>query len=210
MDQDVKKYFMNLRKTEKNEVLDTMKQFALENKVPIIQDEGLDFVVQILKIKKPLKILEIGTAIGFSSINFSLALPNCQIDTIERDEKMYEEAKKNIAKVNLEDRINLIRADAMDFDISNLESDYDVIFIDAAKSQYRRFFLKYEQLLKNDGLIITDNLLFHGLVFAKIENRNLRQLVRKIKEYTEWLFEYDKYDTNIFSIGDGIAISIKK
>lgn len=198
-----------------NKFLLELHQYGIDNDVPIIQDEGLDELLNLIDKIKPKRILEIGSAIGYSAIVMALN-SNAFIDTIERNEKMYNLAVNNIKTINLEERIKIYKGDAVDFDINELNKDYDLIFIDAAKAQYRRFFLKYEVLLKQDGYIFTDNLSFHGYV-EKYHNgtlegvsKDLRALVRKIDNYNNWLKEYDKYDTTFISKGDGIAISRKK
>ena len=185
-----------------------MQEYARKNDVPIIQDEGLVFLRQIVQIKNPSRILEIGSAIGFSSINMA-KYSNALIDTIEISEKMYNEAKRNIKIADLEGRINIYLSDALEFDVSNLK-EYDMIFIDAAKSQYIKFFEKFTPYLKKGGIVITDNLIFHGLVVEEIRNKNLRQLVGKIKKYNDWLINNEDFFTYIYNIGDGLAISIKR
>ena len=154
--------------------------------------------------------LEIGTAIGYSAIMMCLVDNDIEVTTIERDEKRYLEAIKNVKKFKLEDRINLIYNDALEVKINET---YDLIFIDAAKAQNTKFFEKFERNLRDGGSIITDNMYFHGLVFKDEEDigsRNLRQLVRKVKNYTLFLEKNNKYDTEFLNIGDGLAISIKK
>jgi|SRR5690554_1357635 len=188
-----------------------MEQFAKAENIPVIQKPALDYIIHMIKITKSKNILEIGTAIGYSAINFALVRDNIYVTSIERDEKMYLEAKKNISKANLDDRIKLIYHDALDFDDKKLTDNYDLLFIDAAKSKYQLFFEKYAKYVKQNGLIITDNVLFHDLLFCNnIKNRNTRQLVNKIKKFNEWLKDNKSYDTCYFNIGDGIAVSIKK
>ncbi len=200
------KAFPNLKLDQYDE---EMIAYANEHKVPIIQLEGLAFLKQIVRLHKPQTILEIGSAIGFSASQMAKC-SNAQIITIERDELMYQEALKNIEKQNLQNRINIHFKDALEaFDLVK-DMRFDMLFIDAAKGQYRRFFEMYEPLLNEGGIIVTDNLTFHGLIFEEIKDRNLRQLVRKIKEYNAFLLENENYETSIFQIGDGISISIKK
>lgn len=206
---EVIEYLKSLDVIEFDELDNEMKEYASINDVPIIQDEGLVFLRQIVQIKRPKRILEIGSAIGFSAINMAKSC-DAIIDTIEISENMYNEAKKNIDKANLNDRVKIFLADALEFDINNLHNEYDMIFIDAAKSQYIKFFEKYTPLLNEGGIVITDNLVFHGLVVAEIKNKNLRQLVRKIKGYNEWLMNNKDFFTYIYNIGDGLAISIKR
>ena len=190
-----------------------MKAYAEAHDVPIIQEIGLELMLQLLRIKAPASILEIGSAIGYSAMMMARHLPKVQITTIERDPVRYAEANKFLENSEVKNRILLLEADALE--ISNEElplASYDVIFIDAAKAQYQKFFEKYAPLLKDDGMIISDNLLFHGLVFETeaIESRNLRRLVQKINHYNEWLAKHLDYDTVLLPIGDGLAISKKK
>ncbi len=192
------------------EEIESIKNYALENNVPIMQDEGINYLTNYIKRNKIKKILEIGTAIGYSAIMMCLVDSEIEVTTIERDEKRYLEAIKNVKKFKLEDRINLIYNDALEVKINDT---YDLIFIDAAKAQNTKFFEKFESNLRVGGSIITDNMYFHGLVFKdeeEIGSRNLRQLVRKVKNYTLFLEKNNKYDTEFLNIGDGLAISIKK
>lgn len=202
-------YLDNLNKLDFNDLDLEMMEYAKENNVPIIQLEGLHFLRQVIMLKDCKKILEIGTAIGYSSIQ--MAKLGADVDTVEINEASYNLAIENIKKANLSDKINVFLADALEIDIDKL-GKYDLIFIDAAKAQYINFFNKFKVLLNDKGVILTDNLLFHGLVVDSepIESRNLRQLVNKIKKYNDWLMEQDDFDTTIYNIGDGIALSIKK
>lgn len=190
-----------------DELVRNMKKYALDNDVPIMTEGGINYLMKYIKKNNIKNILEVGTAIGYSSILMCSVDKDITVTTIERDEKRYLEALKNIKKAKLEDRINLIYKDALEV---NLNEKYDLIFIDAAKAQNRKFFERFEKNLSKDGTIITDNMNFHGLVFQdleSIESRNLRQLVRKIKEYKEFLENNKSYSTDFFDIGDGIAVS---
>lgn len=191
------------------EIVKEIRTYAKENNVPIMLDDGIEFLTKYIVENKINTVLEIGTAIGYSAIMMALANPNLAVTTIERDEKRYLEALKNIKKLNLENRITLIFNDALDV---NIEGKYDLIFIDAAKAQSIKFFEKFERNLNPGGVIVTDNLEFHGLVKKKeeeIESRNLRALVRKVKEYINFLKANDHYETEFLSIGDGISVSKK-
>ena len=191
-------------------IIKEIKEYAIENKIPIMNQEGIDFLTTFI-IKYQIKnILEIGTAIGYSSIMMTLCGPNIKVTTIERDEQRYLEAIKNIKKLNLEDRISLIFNDALK---TKIEGKYDLIFIDAAKAQNIKFFELFERNLNDGGFIITDNMYFHGLVNKnekEIKSRNVRGIVRKIKDYITFLKNNDNYNTTIYDIGDGIAVSEKK
>ena len=182
-----------------------IKDYAIENNVPIMQDEGIKFLMDFIVKNEIESVLEIGSAIGYSAIMMANSNPNLKITTVERDQVRYLEALKNIKLFNLEDRITLIFKDAFDID---LDDKYDLVFIDAAKGQNIKFFEKFELNLNPNGYIITDNMDFHGLVDKnpeEIESRNLRQLVRKIREYREYLKTREDYD-----VGDGIAVATKK
>lgn len=205
-------YFLNFNNFPNTKLIKDMRAFAKKEKVPIIQDEGLAFLLFLIKIKKIKRILEIGTAIAFSTINMAMMDDNIEIDSIERNEEMYSEALKNVKKAKMTERIHLHFGDALYIDTTNFIKDYDLIFIDAAKAQYIKFFTIYEKFLSKDGIIFTDNLLFHGLVnnVEKIESKNLRSLVLKIENYNEWLSSNKEYETRFFSLGDGIAVSVKK
>lgn len=186
-----------------------IKEYAKLENVPIMQDDGIEFLTTFI-IKNQVKtVLEIGTAIGYSAIKMALSSPNLKIVSIERDERRYLEAVKNIKKMQLEDRITLIFKDALDV---KLEDKFDLIFIDAAKSQSIHFFEQFERNLNDRGYIVTDNLNFHGYVFKKeeeIKSKNLRALVRKIKDYHKYLEENKKFKTEFYDIGDGISVSYR-
>ena len=187
-----------------------IKKYALDNKVPIMVDEGIDYLTTFIIKHQINSVLEIGTAIGYSAIMMALANPNLKVTTIERDRDRYLEAVKNIKKFELEDRITLVFNDALEV---NVEGTFDMIFIDAAKGQNIKFFEKYESNLKPNGYIITDNMNFHGLVDkldAEIESRNLRGLVRKIRDYRTYLLNNQNYNVELLDIGDGIAVAEKK
>lgn len=192
-------------------IIKDIKEYAKENKVPIMQDEGIDFLTTFIIKHQINNVLEIGTAIGYSAIMMVLCNPNVKVTTIERDEKRYLEAVKNIKKLNLEDRITLIFNDALE---TKIDDEFDLIFIDAAKSQNIKFFDKYKKNLLPNGYIITDNMMFHGLIKkdeTEIKSRDLRGLVRKIKLYIEFLKNNDKYKTVFYDdIGDGIAVTTMK
>lgn len=192
-----------------NEVIKEMEKYAEENNIPIMQKKGIKFLCEFIKKNQIKKVLELGTAIGYSAIKMALVSEDVTVVSIERDQDRYIEALKNIKKCKLEDRITLILGDALNIDLND---KYDMIFIDAAKGQYINFFNHYEKNLLEDGIVISDNMDFHGLVneIDKIENRNLKQLVTKIKKYREFLENHEKYDTKFYKVGDGIAITYRK
>ncbi len=184
--------------------------YAKENKVPIMQSEGIDFVTTFIIKNQIRTILEIGSGIGFSAIMMALCHADIRIVSIERDQDRYLEAVKNIKKFGLEDRITLIYNDAFNV---KLTDSFDMILIDAAKAQNQRFFELFKSNLKEKGYILTDNMYFHGLVSKdekEIKSRNLRGIVKKIKEYITFLNKNEEFTTNIYEVGDGIAVSEKK
>lgn len=180
---------------DKYALIREMKQYAEVNNVPIMMDEGIDFLTTFILKNHVKNVLEIGTAIGYSAIMMALVDPNLKITTIERDEIRYLEALKNVKAFDLENRITLIYNDAFNV---KLDEKFDLIFIDAAKAQNIKFFEMFERNLEYRGVIITDNLKFHGLVEKKeeeIKSKNLRSLVRKIKDYIDYLKTNEKYNT---------------
>lgn len=186
-----------------------IEKYAKENNIPIMQKKGINYLCNFIKKHEIKNILEIGSAIGYSSIKMALVDKDIKITTIERDNERYLEALKNIKNMNLEKQITLILGDALNI---NLKDKYDLIFIDAAKAQYIRFFKKYEVNLKENGYFFSDNMDFHGFRENKdlIKSKNLRQLVGKIEKFIIFLKENDKYETKFLKTGDGIAISKKK
>lgn len=189
--------------------LEEMRRYAKENQVPIIMDDGLKFLVHLTKKVNPKKILEIGTAIGYSASLMALN-SDATIYTIERDQKMEECAIKNINELGLNEKVNLIFKDALLAFDDVKEHKFDIIFIDAAKAQYTNFFNMYSPLLSDNGIIITDNMSFHGVTIDEAKTRALRGLIRKLNNYREFLLSHENFDTKIYEIGDGMAVSLKK
>ena len=187
-----------------------LKKFAKENNVPIMMEDGINFLTTFVIKHQTKNVLEIGTAIGYSAIMMALASPNIKITSIERDEERYLEAVKNVKKFKLEDRITLIYKDAEEVE---LKEKFDLVFIDAAKGKNKMFFEKFSKNLNQDGFVITDNINFHGYVNkdeSEIKTRNLRGLVRKIKEYIAFLKDNDEFKTEFYETGDGIAVSTRR
>ncbi len=183
-----------------------IEEYAKENKIPIMMKDGIEFLTKYIKENNIKNILEIGSAIGYSAIKMALVDKSIKITTIERDINRFNEAVKNIKEFNLENQIEIINVDALEY---TTEKEFDLIFIDAAKAQYIKFFEKYKNNLKQDGTIISDNLDFHGLVKnpCLTTNRNTIQLVKKINKYIEFLKDNKEFKTEFISLGDGIGIS---
>ena len=187
-----------------------MKEYAHEENIPIMQDDGIEFLTSFIEKKNIKNILEIGTAIGYSAIMMAHVNSDIHITTIERDEARYLEALKNIKKFHMEEQITLVFNDALNIEDSG---EYDLIFIDAAKGKNIDFFNHFEKNLKENGYIITDNMGFHGYVEMneeEIESKNIRGIVRKIKDYIYFLENNMQYKTVIYKIGDGIAVTERR
>lgn len=190
-------------------VIKDIEDYAKKYHIPIMQDEGLNFMLSYIKEHSVKTILEIGAAIGYSAIRMALLDPEIHIVTVERDQERYKEAVFNIQHFGLEKQITIYYMDAFDLE---LEEEFDFIFIDAAKAQYIKFFERFKKNLKPAGTILSDNLNFHGLTHQKerIESRNVRQLVRKINAYIDFLKDNREFDTKFYDFGDGIAVSTRK
>lgn len=197
----------------KDEILENIKKEALENHVPIIEDEPLKLIETIMKIKKPNRVLEIGTAVGYSAINFSKYLygENAKIKTIEIKEEMYNKAIENISNMNLNDKIDVVLADAGEY-LKTIpdEEQYDMIFIDAAKGQYLVYLEEAIRLTKIGGIIIADNMLYRGRTLSDYNEHKHRTATNRLREYLKIMKEDERLDSTLIKIGDGLAISIVK
>lgn len=190
-------------------MLEDIKRKALKDKIPIMEDEGIDYLVDFIKKNQYKKILEIGTGVGYSALKMAKVDPEIQIISIEKDRERYQKAFENIIKMGLNRQISVVNDDALKYDVTG---KYDLIFIDAAKSQYIKFFEIYSKHLKKDGAIVTDNLKFHGLVGSDKSkfSKNLRSLVTKIEQYNEFLKTNQEFETEFVAVGDGLGISRRK
>ena len=189
--------------------MDDLTLYAKQHRVPIMQDEGLSFLLKQIQENHCLSFLELGTAIARTSIEVASLDKDMKVVTIERNPEMIIQAKKNIHESGLENQIRLIEGDALEVEVTGT---FDCIFIDAAKAQYKRFFEKYCPLLNENGIIISDNMNFHGLVEhpERTNNRNTRQLVRKLHDYHEYLAMLTDYKTEFYDYGDGVALTRRK
>ena len=189
------------------EELNKIKQKALEEHIPIIMDDTLEVIAKYLTKIKPEKILEIGTAVGYSAMCFSKYLSEGgKIDTIERDEDRILEAKENIKKVGVEDKINIYEGDAVEI-LPTLDDKYDVVFIDAAKGKYPFFLKESIRMIKQNGIIFADNILYKGYVMSDYNKHKQRTAVRNLREYIKEVTENPSIETEILEVGDGLAIS---
>ena len=187
--------------------IEKIKQKALADHIPIIMDDTLLEIEKRMKESKLTKILEIGTAVGYSAICFSEFLSeNGKIDTIERDIERANEAKENINKMKLEDKINIVVGDAVEI-LPTLNEKYDMIFIDAAKGKYPFFLKEALRLLADNGTIFADNILYKGYVMSDYNKHKQRTAVRNLREYIQEVTQNPNLETEILEVGDGLAIT---
>lgn len=186
-----------------------MEEYAKLNGVPIMMKDGLEYLCNYIKEYNVKSILEIGTAIGYSAIVMASIDKSIKITTIERDSERYQLAINNVKKYHLDNQINIIYGDASLVEVSG---EFDLIFIDASKGHNIEFFNRYQPYLKEKGVIITDNLSFHGLVEDEtlVKTKNQRGIVRKIKKFIDFLDNHPDYITTYVSVGDRISISKRK
>ena len=187
-----------------------IKQKALEDHIPIIMDDTLEVIEKELKENKPKRILEIGTAVGYSAICFSEFLQNNGIiDTIEREHSRVTEALDNIKRAEVEDKINIIEGDAVEV-LPTLTGEYDVVFIDASKGKYPFFLKEALRLLAPKGIIFADNVLYKGYVLSDYNKHKQRTAVRNLREFLSELQSNETLETKILEVGDGLAIAKRK
>ncbi|OEL02218.1 O-methyltransferase [Staphylococcus casei] len=191
--------------------IESLRAYAEENHVPIVDRITLEMIKQVIRLHKPKHILEIGSAIGYSAMQFASISKDIKVTTIERDTEMIDRAKAHFEAYRFKDQVRLIEGDALEQYENVNDCTYDMIFIDAAKAQSKKFFELYTPLLREGGVVITDNVLYHGFVsdISVVRRRNLRQMVKKVQEYNDWLISNKNYTTNFLNIDDGLAISIK-
>lgn len=211
-EQNMQTYLSNFSVKTSN-LIDEMENYAAEHHVPIMERDGIETFIGLLALQQPKRLLELGSAIGYSAIRIAEAFPKITVTTIERDVERYQKAVEYITKAQLTDRIQIIEADALEFDDEReLTGRYDALFIDAAKGQYQRFFEKYAPHIATGGVIYCDNMFMHGMVFQHIQDipRRKRTMIRNLTAFTQWVMNLDDFDTHLLPVGDGILIAIKK
>lgn len=192
------------------EELEKVKTKAIKEHIPIIMDDTLEKIQEILFQENPAKILEIGTAVGYSASQFVRFAPNAIVDTIELDEERAKEAKENVKKIGIENQINIFVGNAVDI-LPTLEGKYDIIFIDANKGKYPVFLQEGIRLAKNNGIILADNILYKGYVMGDYNKHKQRTAVKHLREYIQMAEGNEALQTEILEVGDGLAISrVKK
>ena len=204
--------YLHSLETENSEILEQIEREALNDGVPIIRKEMQSFLKVLLRIKKPLHILEVGTAVGFSAILMSeYVAENCKITTIENYEKRIPVARDNFKRAGKEVQITLIEGDAMEV-LKGLEGSYDFVFMDAAKGQYIAYLPEVLRILSPEGILVSDNVLQNGEIIESrfVVERRDRTIHSRMREYLYTLKHHEELETSILPLGDGVALSIKK
>ncbi len=211
LDNAVNGYIESLIK-DRSDLLSEMETFAESEGVPIMELAGIETLLQLLRIQRPKKILEVGTAIGYSGLRMAEALPDAEIVTIERDEVRYRQALDFTGRSPQKEQLDIIFGDALEkAQEAEEKGPFDALFIDAAKGQYQKFFDLYSPFLAEGGVIYSDNVLFKGMVAEEnVENKRIRNMVKKLRSYNDWLMNHPDYHTVIIPVGDGLAVSRKK
>ncbi|MDR0879865.1 MAG: O-methyltransferase [Clostridioides sp.] len=202
-----------IRKTlnEKEGLLKELEDYAHEYKVPIIHKEISDLLKVLLKMNRPKRILEVGCAIGYSSIFFTTVLDGeVEVITCERNESMIEKARANIERAGFTDKITILEGDAEER-LAEVQGEFDMIFIDAAKGQYKLFFDLVIDKLKSGGIVVSDNILYKGMVASDdFVIRRKKTIVKRMRNYLDFLCNNDELSTSLLPVGDGVAISYKE
>lgn len=204
--------YINSLNPGNTEILDQIEREALDHFVPIIRREMQSFLKFLLAVQRPLKILEVGTAVGFSAILMSEYAPDgCRITTIEKYEKRIPIARENFIRAGKADKINLLEGDAMEI-LKNLNESYDLIFMDAAKGQYIYYLPELLRLMKQGGILVSDNVLQDGDVIESrfaVERRN-RTIHARMREYLYTLTHCEELVTSVLPLGDGVTVSVRR
>lgn len=211
MDAHVFDYIKRLT-TPSSYPFDVMERQAKEQHVPIMEQEGIAFLKQLIRLQRPTRILEIGAAIGYSALQMASVYANIRVVTVERDDARFEAAIANVNRYDQHQQVDVLHGDAFDLaEELNNKGPFDVVFIDAAKGQYQRFFETFSTNLTSRAVIITDNVLFKGYVSdASHASKRLAKLSQKIDRYNQWLMELEGFETVIVPVGDGVAITTQE
>lgn len=211
MSNELEQYLSTLHRCS-DPTIEKIKSYAKEHRIPILQDTSMEILLSLLRIKRPEAILEIGTAIGYSAIRMAKTLPNSTIVSVDIDEERLSVAKDNLLEASVADRVVLIHGEAVEqAEQLRVHAPYDFIFIDAAKGQYQRYFETFQEMLASDGIILSDNVLYRGMVAGEEPLlKRYETAVKKLRLYNEFLANHPDFDTTFYPVGDGLAVSIKK
>ena len=191
------------------EIIWEIKQKALDDRVPIMEDEWMDYLCRFLQENKVRTLLEVGTAVGYSSIMMAHCNPELRILTLEQDEERYTEAVYNIKRCHMEDRIDAVCTNAREYDTDEM---FDVIFLDGPKAHNQRLFERYEKNLNPGGYFIIDDVWFHGFIDNPelMRSKRLKKLVSKLKQFTDNMMNNSDYECTYLKIGDGVLIARRR
>ena len=205
----IEDYLRSLYKT-KSDLLSELREYAEENHVPIIEEECEEFYNFLINTTKPKKILELGTAIGYSAISFSMNESVERLVTVEINEDMVKIANENIKRSGLEDKIEIVHSDAYEYLVESNDT-FDFIFIDAAKGQYEKYFEEAIKLLNRDGIIVCDNVLFRGMIANQgLVKRRKITIVKRLRKFLKDIKDDDRFYSSIVPIGDGALLIRRK
>ena len=195
---------------KKDDFLSDIEEYGNQNNVPIVHPEVAQFLKVLVRMNKPKRVLEVGTAIGYSSLVMASCMSEGEIITIERNSDMVKIATENISKNNYEDTIKIIEGDAEEI-LNNLEGKFDFIFLDAAKGHYKEFFSIFIDKLNPGGIVVSDNILFKGMIATDdLVIRRKKTIVKRMRDYLEYISNEESLETTVIPMGDGVAISYKK
>lgn len=201
-------YTASLVKLNIDARLAALRERALKTGIPVADDETLQFLLVTLAAAKPLRILEIGTAVGLSGVAMLLALPNARLTTVELDEERYLQAKKNFADFNVENRVNAYLGDAGEI-LSMMNGQFDFVFLDGPKAQYEKYLFDLKRLMKKGAILFSDDVLLFGWVSGEEETpQKRRSIVEKIRSYLDVLTADKDFITSVLNVGDGVALSV--
>ncbi len=210
MKKTTSEYLERLNTRVDDDALFPLRTLAEKEGVPLIAAESLRFLKQIVRMIDAERVLEIGTAIGYTSLALALDAPGLHVVTIERNETMARLSRAHFAEYDVEGRITLVEGDALSIDPARIEGVFDLMFIDGAKAQSGRFLKRFEPQLRLGGVVVIDNVLFRELIGTRTASRHLNQLLRKIDTFNRELIDDPAYDTVVHPIGDGLSVAIKK
>ena len=202
------KYTASLVKLNIDERIAKLRAEALERGIPVADDETLQYLLLTLRIAKPKRILEIGTAVGLSSTAMLFECPEARLTTMELEEERYLEAKKNFAYFGVSDRVNAYLGDAGEI-LAMMDGEYDFVFLDGPKAQYEKYLFDLKRLMKKGATLFADDVLLYGWVSGEEPTPQKRQsIVDKIRSYLHTITEDKDFSTSVINLGDGVALSI--
>jgi predicted O-methyltransferase YrrM len=202
--------YLNSFRKETDDLISSMEKYAEEKKIPILHWQAAEFIEQLILIKNPFRVLELGTAIAYTTIRIAKILSSdSKIISIEKSKPNIKIAKQNIDNSGVANKIELIEGEANSV-LSKLDQKYEIIFLDADKEDYIELFQLSLPLLKEKGIIIVDNLLWHGYTASKDVPEKYKSSTEHIREFNKVFFSEKQLNTNIYAIGDGLGVGIKK